>query len=50
VHNSARWSKARDAMKKDARYDALSRDDRDRIFKAYVAEVEVRVPRLLRLA
>lgn len=47
VHSSARWSKARDVMKKDARYDALSRDDRDRIFKAYVAEVEVRVPRLL---
>lgn len=39
--SSSRWSKQRDAMAKDPRYKALDRSSRDRIFKAYVAEVEV---------
>lgn len=41
VTSSSRWSKQRDAMAKDARYKALKRPDRDRVFKAYVAELEV---------
>jgi FF domain len=41
VTSSSRWSKQRDAMAKDARYKALKRPDRDQVFKAYVAELEV---------
>lgn len=41
VTSSSRWSKQRDAMSNDARYKALDRSARDRIFKAYVAETEV---------
>lgn len=40
--SSARWSKQRDAMAKDPRYKVLQRADRDRIFKAYVAQIEAR--------
>ena len=42
ITSSSRWSKAKDKLCADARYAALDRAARDVVFKAYVAEVEVR--------
>lgn len=36
----ARWSKSKEALAADARYKALPRDGREKLFRAYVAEQE----------
>ncbi len=41
VGPDARWSKTKEALAADDRYKALPRDDRERLFRAYVAEQEV---------
>ncbi|BDA46960.1 Transcription elongation regulator 1 [Coccomyxa sp. Obi] len=42
VGPDARWSKTKEALAADARYKELPRDDRERLFRAYVAEQEAR--------
>lgn len=37
----ARWSKTKDSLAGDKRYKALARDQREQIFRQYVAEQEV---------
>lgn len=37
----ARWSKSKGSLADDKRYRALSRDQREHLFRKYVAEQEV---------
>ena len=37
----ARWSKTKDSLAGDKRYKALARDQREHLFRQYVAEREV---------
>ena len=41
VAAGARWSKTKDSLAGDKRYKALARDQREHIFRQYVAEQEV---------
>jgi hypothetical protein len=41
VAAGARWSKTKDSLADDNRYRALSRDQREILFRKYVAEQEV---------
>lgn len=47
VGPDARWSKTKEVLAADARYKDLPRDDRERLFRAFVAEQEVRPSCLL---
>lgn len=38
----ARWSKTKDSLAGDSRYKAMHRDQREALFRQYVAEQEVR--------
>lgn len=49
VGPGARWSKVKETVSGDARYRALPRDAREPLFRAFVAEAEVRALRLIRL-
>jgi hypothetical protein len=42
VGPDARWSKTKEVLAADERYKALPRDDRERLFRVYVGEQEVR--------
>jgi hypothetical protein len=41
VASSSRWSKTKDAVGKDKRYKAVPRDQREALFRAYTAELQV---------
>ena len=42
VGPGARWSKLKEQLAGDARYKALPRESREHLFRAFVAEAEVR--------
>ena len=43
AHAAMRWSKLKESMAKDKRYRAMPREQREPIFKAFVAEKQVSI-------
>ncbi len=39
--STSRWSKTKEALGKDPRYKAVPRDQREQLFRAYAAELQV---------